>query len=70
MEKNERRMEQKIFREIETLLQRLNDEDKTFCAENIILQAVIWGSNNGYEGLGLLENSKREWVKLVEENVE
>jgi hypothetical protein len=63
--------QEQLFDVIETLLkQEPNIENKLLLAENIILQAVIWGSNNGYEGLGLLENCKMEWVKLVEEHVE
>lgn len=64
----ENRME-KVLDAIETLLREFNSEsgEKQAVAEQIIQHATIWGSQNGYEGIGILESAKGWWIETIEE---
>jgi hypothetical protein len=62
-------MNQERADKIDLLIEELLKEDKSY-TEDIILQAIICGSNNGYEGLGILEKCKFEWVRMMNEIAE
>lgn len=38
-----------------------------FYTQRIILQSLIWGSTNFYEGLGIVEDAKDEWKEMEDE---
>jgi hypothetical protein len=67
---------EEIINDIVNLIKELSKESCDCCGEKqaiteqIILQAIIWGSNNFYEGLGILENCKNEWKDIIEEDVD
>jgi hypothetical protein len=41
--------------------------ERQFFAQRIMIQSLIWGSTNHYEGLGILECTKDEWKEIQEE---
>ena len=43
---------------IKNLLEHLPDEDRLEATERIILEAVLFGSGNDYEALGIIEEVK------------
>jgi hypothetical protein len=60
---------QKVLDGVEKLLREFDNEtgEKQSVAVQIITFALIWGSNNGYEGLGMLEEAKEDWKEIVSE---
>lgn len=58
------------FLKIVDLIEELSKEtcsecgETQFYTEKIMLQSLIWGSMNHYEGLGLLESTKDEWKEI------
>lgn len=63
----------KKFLKIVDLIEELSKEtsfesgEKQYYTEKIMIQSLIWGSINFYEGLGILENTKDEWKEIGEE---
>ena len=66
--KKENKIE-KVLDKIEALLREFDSEtgEKQSVTESIILHAIIWGSQNGYEGLGILEDAKSSWKDIFED---
>jgi hypothetical protein len=64
MEKQEKL--DKIINLIEELTKESCDccGERQFYTEQIMIQALIWGSMNHYEGLGLIEATKDNWKGL------
>jgi hypothetical protein len=52
---------------IENLLKDVPDEWKADMAGFISLEAIIFGADNIYEGIGILELAKQEYVNVCEE---
>jgi len=55
---------QKVLDAVERLLAEVGD-DKHDVASQIIIHSIIWGSDNGYEGLGMLDEAKDTWKEIV-----
>ena len=58
------------FLKIVDLIEELSKETCSDCGQTqfytqrIMLQSLIWGSINHYEGLGILEDTKDEWKEI------
>ena len=64
--------EKQLDKIIKLITELLNDccvdcGEKQTTTQQLIIQSVIWGSQNGYEGIGILEASKQEWLDILEE---
>jgi hypothetical protein len=64
---NIEKFQDKTITIIENLLEEVPDELKSDIAGFISLQAVIFGAINMYEGVGILELAKQEYVNVCEE---
>jgi hypothetical protein len=58
-----------IVDQIQTLLTRESSDngERQILAEQLIMQTIIWGCQNGYEGIGILQECKRSWRKSLKE---
>lgn len=56
---------------IKSILNGLDSDsgEKQSLTEFLILEVLIWGSLNGYEGLGILESAKFNWKELCDEHL-
>lgn len=52
---------------IEELLKRVPDDWRADMAAFISMQAVIFGANNTFEGVGIFEINKSEYLDIVNE---
>ena len=52
---------------IENLMKDVPPEWKADMASFLSVQAVIFGANNMFEGVGILEFSKQEYINVCEE---
>ena len=43
---------------------------RSFAAERISFEAILWGSANSYEALGILEMTKQNYIRISEEIAE
>lgn len=57
----------KVGKFISKVIDELPEEERAEMAEFIATMAVISGSYNIYEGIGILESSKLDFIKLSEE---
>lgn len=58
----------KLLDSIKEFLKSLPEgEEKILSTDQIVFEAVIWGSNNSYEAVGLLEKVKHDYINTVEE---
>jgi hypothetical protein len=58
-----------IVAQIETLLTRESFEtgERQILASQFIIQTIIFGAQNYYEGVGILEDCKSSWKESVQE---
>lgn len=63
---------QDIEDKIEVFLRELCEEcgERQHTAQQIILQAIIWGAQNAYEGIGILEECKQTYREIIEDCVD
>jgi predicted aldo/keto reductase-like oxidoreductase len=68
METKEQKLDQ-LKKMIETVLKDTCEDcgERQSVTKEIIIEAIIWGSQNYYEGLGILEESKLEYRELIDE---
>jgi hypothetical protein len=59
-----------ISEEIEKMLKNVPDEWKADMAAFISMQAVIFGADNTYEGMGIFEANKIEYLDICNEIME
>jgi predicted aldo/keto reductase-like oxidoreductase len=60
---------EKVKKMIESLLKDTCDNcgERQSITKQLIIESIIWGSNNYYEGVGILEESKLEYRELIDE---
>ena len=64
---NDEKFRDKASDVIENLMKDVPPEWKADMASFLSVQAVIYGANNMFEGVGILEFSKQEYVNVCEE---
>jgi len=60
-------IQDQICEYIKELMSEACDECKSELAHFIAFQAIVFGSVNTYEGVGILECVKREYIDICEE---
>ena len=57
-----------MVEEIEVLIQSLPEDSylRTMAASRFIFESVLWGTRNIYEGVGLIEKAKMEFIDTCE----
>jgi hypothetical protein len=67
--KNTEKKTEKIVKLIQELLKNTSSEcgERQHVAQQIILEATIWGASTTYEGIGILEFSKQIYKEICEE---
>lgn len=58
-----------LISDIQNFLEEKSSEtgEKQFYTQELILQLIIWGSINTYEGIGILEECKSQWKEMCQE---
>ena len=71
MKNNKEQKVEEIKSMIESLLKQSCEEcgERQSITKDIIIECIIWGSINYYEGIGILEESKNEWKEIVTQTI-
>ena len=70
MKTKEEKLE-KLFNQITKLLNECCDEcgEKQSIAQQLIIHSAVWGAQNGYEGVGILDISKQAYLDILKEEL-